>query len=170
VSKIIRLLMQKLIFLFLLSLTFPAHGQNFILPTGEYMDTLTVASPGCTLTWNYNYYYSSYAKYPRNSATLLAEIQTHLKTTAHRYTGSGYVTFHFFVDCQGKVINRIRVTQTDSQYAEHHFEKQLVEDLYRYFKTLKEWKIAKYDSGEPLNYAAYLTFRIQNGKVVAVAP
>ena len=67
-------------------------------------------------------------------------------------------------------MNKTQVLQTDEAYKPKHFQKQFVEQLFTFFKTMKNWKIAKTKTGEPFNYFAFLTFKIQNGKVINIIP
>ncbi len=133
------------------------------------MDTTLRLNPKCPAS--YPYYYSVKAKYPRSSATLLAEARTWLRRRGGRYAGSGYVTFRFGVDCEGQPLPRVQVLQTDAAYQPYRFAPQLVEDLYAYVGSLREWPRAKRPgSGEAVNYIALLSFKITDGQIVAVLP
>jgi hypothetical protein len=97
--------MKLIIILTFSLLTFQAIGQNFILPDGKYMDTTTTDSKDTNcITSPYFYYYSFGAKYPKNSASLLNEAQLFLQKQNAIYSGSGYITLCFNIDCQGKII------------------------------------------------------------------
>jgi len=61
------------------------------------------------------------------------------------------------------------VLQTDANYAAFHFRPELVSELYAFLKTLKDWRTANY-SGHAISYFTYLTFKITDGKIVAVIP
>ena len=87
------------------------------------------------------------------------------------YSGSGYVTFRFVVDCTGRRLPRTQVLQTNAQYQRYRFRPELVEALYAYLNTLTDWHVARSPNGqETANYIAYMAFKISNGKVVAVCP
>ena len=62
-----------------------------------------------------------------------------------------------------------QVLQTDAGYGTTHFRPELVSALYAFLKTLKDWRVATY-SGHAVSYFTYLTFKIADGKVVAVIP
>ena len=145
-----------------------SFGQNYTLPDGEYMDTTNNLKSNCD-TYN-NYYYSLGCKYPKNSTSLLKELQVFLKNKNNRYSGSGYITFHFRIDCEGKPNQKVKVLQTDANYKTYHFDKILVNDLYLFLKTLNEWKIGLAKNGNTYSYLAFITFKIYNGKITNIAP
>ena len=145
-----------------------AQSQKYILPDGEYMDTTYSTDINCK---DYNaYYYQVKGKYPKNSATILKEVLLFLEDEKRIYSGSGYITFRFVIDCQGNLMPKVQVLQTDEKYKDFHFDKNLVTELYNYLVTLKKWTIAKLPNGEPFLYRAFLTFKIQNGKVINIIP
>lgn len=154
--------------LFLLA-CLPSLGQRFVLPSGEYMDTTRVRNTACDQA-GLAPYYSVHGKYPRSSETLLNEVRAFLRQKNQAYRGSGYVTFRFAVDCAGQRRRRVQVLQTDAGYQGFHFRPALVEELYLFLQTLTAWRAATTPTGAPVNYLAYLTFKLHDGKVVAVIP
>ncbi len=144
-------------------------GQNFILPDGEYMDTVSTTAAECRDHRVY-YYYQVGGKYPENSSSMLKEAWAFLKNEKEVYPGSGYISFHFRVDCQGRVERKINVTQTDDKYADYHFDKRLVDILFAFFKTLNKWKIASNIDSVPVSYIAFISFKIKDGKVINIIP
>jgi hypothetical protein len=160
--------MKKLIAVLFLFPAFQVLGQNFVLPDGEYMDTASNQNEKCK---NYNaYFYSVGGKYPENSSSLLKEVQPFLLQEPGNYPGSGYITFRFTVDCEGKLMQRIQVLQTDEKYVSTHFDKSLVNELFAFLKTLDKWKTVKTQDGEAFSYKAFITFKIKNGKVINIIP
>lgn len=160
--------MKYLSTLILLLLWLPGRAQRVLLPGGEYMDTTLVRNAACPKV-DWVRYYSVQGKYPRSSYTLAQEAQAFLQQQKQAYVGSGYVTFQFVVDCAGHRQPRVQVLQTDIQYQPYHFRPELVEILYAYFQTLTEWRVGSIQN-TPVNYIAYLTFKLKDGKVVAVVP
>ncbi|RZK23668.1 MAG: hypothetical protein EOO56_04285 [Hymenobacter sp.] len=146
----------------------PAPAQTIVLPSGEYLDTTSARNPACASA-GWARYYNVQGKYPRSSSTLTQEAQAFLQRRPAAYAGSGYVTFRFAVDCAGHRQPQVQVLQTDAQYQPMHFRPELVAALYTYFQTLTEWRLGTVQH-VPVNYLAYLTFKLQNGKVVAVVP
>lgn len=144
-----------------------ARGQTIVLPSGEYMDTTSTRHSPCAKA-PMAHYYSVEGKYPRSSDTLLREAQAFLKRQKQVYKGTGYVTFRFIVDCAGHRLPRTQVLQTDAQYQRSTFQPELLAALYAYLHTLTDWPVGKGPS--PINYLAYLTFKLKDGQVVAMVP
>lgn len=155
--------------LFCLAASLPGRGQRIVLPDGEFMDTTVGRNPACEKI-GYAPYFSVDGKYPRGSETLAADAQAFLRRNKRSYAGSGYVTFRFAVDCAGFRQPRTQVLQTGAHYQAFRFRPELVKELYAFLQTLKEWRTAATRDGQSANYLAYLTFKIQDGKVVAVIP
>src|SRR6266581_8007814 len=142
---------MKLFLIFIIVLYFtPCSSQNIITKDGEFMDTSSNINPKCapsvaTYTSGYIgsfYYYSYGCKYPRSSATLLKDAKTFLAKKNNPYSGNGYITFRFTIDCEGKMLKKVQVLQTDDSYTHFRFDKRLVNELFDYLNTLTQWKIA----------------------------
>lgn len=162
-------IMKALCILLLLLLTASLHAQNFVTAQGEYMDTTKSISANCAPPYKL-FYYQLKAKYPVSSAILLRESNAFLKQKGGEYTGSGYVTFRFFIDCEG-TMSRVLVMQTDENYKTIHFDKAFVNDLYQYLKTMDQWKKnIDIQDIKNANYIAYISFKIKNGEVVNIIP
>jgi hypothetical protein len=132
------------------------------------MDTTSYQNTKCKD--NNTYYYNIGGKYPESSTSILKEVQLFLKDNQENFIGSGYITFRFKIDCEGKLMQRVQVLQTDEKYKSYHFDKGLVNELFVFLKTLNKWKIAKARNGETLLYNAFLSFKIKNGKVNNLIP
>jgi hypothetical protein len=152
----------------LLLMTNKTFAQNFTLPDGKYMDTTDTQNLKCSKA--YAYFYSVGGKYPKNSASLLKEVQIFLQQKNQTYLNSGYITFRFMVDCEGKPLPKTQVLQTDEKYAAFHFDKNLINELFAFLKTLDKWKITKSKEEDIFSYKAFLTFKIKNGKVINIIP
>jgi len=156
----------------------PSRGQNFITKEGEYMDTSTAINAACGVNaaryvfgdTGPIYYYSAGCKYPKSSTSLLKEAKAFMAKKNNSYSGSGYITFRFIIDCEGHMLKKVRVFQTDESYTNTHFEKMLVNELFDYVKTLDKWKKAGAKTGPAFNYMAFITFKIRNGKVINIIP
>lgn len=160
--------MKLFIITIFLFFAYQSFGQNFVLPDGEYMDTTVNQDEKCK---NYNaYLYSVGGKYPENSSTLLKEVQIFLQQKNKSYSGNGYITFRFSVNCEAKLMEKVEVLQTDEKYVTNHFDKDLVNQLFTFLKSLHKWKTAETKEGEAFSYKAFLTFKIQNGKVINIIP
>ncbi len=154
--------------LLLLTATLCARAQYLPFHGGEYLDTTTTRNPACAKTMTLPYF-AVEGKYPRSSGTLVREATAFLQRGRRKYSGSGYVTFRFVIDCAGFRQPMTQVLQTDAGYMPTHFRPELVGELYAFLKTLKEWRTASY-SGHAVSYFTYLTFKITDGKIVAVIP
>jgi hypothetical protein len=157
------------IFAVLFFTTSKTFSQNYILSEGEYMDTTAVLNDTTCKDYN-NYYYGVGGKYLKSSYTLLKEAQVFLLAQNKMYSGSGYVTFRFMIDCSGKKMKRTQVLQTDANYEAYHFDKVLVSELYDFTNTLDKWHIAKSKDGIAYAYHAFISFKIKNGKIITVIP
>ncbi len=146
-----------------------AIGQNTtFLENALYMDTMSDRTIKCN---NYTaYFYQVGGKYPENSASLLKELLLFQHDKTQFDSGNGNITFRFTVNCEGQVMRKVQVIQTDEKYNLTHFQKPLIDQLFLFFKSLKKWKIVKDRNAEPLNYHAFITFKIKNGKVTNIIP
>lgn len=160
--------MKLIKFIICLFLSAQIFGQNSMIDGDEYIDTMSDQNLKCKTQTVY--FYQIGGKYPENAATLLEELALFQQRKNQINTGSGNITFRFTVDCEGQVMKKLQVLQTDEIYRPYRFEKELVDQLYLFFKTLKKWKVGKLKNGEPVNYFAFMTFKIKNGKVVNVIP
>jgi hypothetical protein len=157
-----------LLCLFLLATSASARAQYLLFHGGEYLDTTTAHNPACAKVPT-AHYFSVGGKYPRSSETLAAEANAYLRRKSQRPAGSGYITFRFMIDCAGFRQPMTQVLQTDAGYVPTHFRPDLVGELYAFMKTLKDWRVATHNN-QAFNYFTYLTFKITDGKVVAVIP
>lgn len=157
-----------LLFCLLLSPILSARAQYLSFHGGEYLDTTTTHNPACAKAMTLPYFAVD-GKYPRSSATLVREATSFLQRGNHKFSGSGYVTFRFVIDCAGFRQPMTQVLQTDANYMAINFRPELVSELYAFLKTLKEWRVASHN-GQSVSYFTYLTFKITDGKVVAVIP
>lgn len=132
------------------------------------MDTTSLRNPRCGAP--FYQYYQVKGKYPASSGTLAQQAQAFLQQRKRNYTGSGLITFRFAIDCEGKRLPWTKVFQTDAAYRPTHFAPALVEELYAFLQTLPNWPRASGANREPANYLTLLSFRIRDGKVVAVTP
>ena len=144
------------------------QAQYLTFHEGEYLDTTITRNPACAKTMTLPYFAVD-GKYPRSSPTLVREVTAFLLRGNHKFSGDGYVTFRFMVDCAGFRQPMTQVLQTDAGYGATHFRPELVSALYAFLKTLKDWRVATY-SGYAVSYFTYLSFKITDGKVVAVIP
>ena len=127
--------------------------QNFVLPVGEYMDTTSIQNEKCKNS--IQYFYSVAGKYPQSSSTLLKDVQVFLQQKNKVYFNSGYITFRFIIDCEGKPTPKTQVLQTDEKYITTHFDKELVNELFAFLKTMDKWNIAASKEGAIFSYKSF---------------
>lgn len=144
-----------------------AQAQRIRVGDEEFMDTTSSHVAACAKAPVVRYYQVA-GKYPRSPATLLHEAQAFLRERGGVYSGSGYVTFRFIIDCQGHREPRTQVLETDRHYQRTTFAPELVAGLYAFLQTLTAWQVGK--APVPVRYITYLNFKVQDGKVVAVTP
>jgi hypothetical protein len=116
------------------------------------------------------YYYSVRGKYPESSETIRKQALEYLMTTHRVYSGSGYITFRFYIDHNGHMLKRVQVLQTDSLYKEYEFPNDLVIDLFNFLKTLHAWKPAQDIPHVPPYYINLMSYKIQDGTLVDIIP
>ena len=159
--------MKKIFLLTLTLLSIQAKAQFDIaqldnLYDGEIIDS-TVTKNLMLYEDFYPYYYSFKAKYPESTQTLLVNCQKFLKNKIFELKGSGYITFTFMIDNEGK-INYVKYTQIDEFYKATKFNKKAVLAIYDFIKTLDKWKKARYHDEEnnPISYITFMSFKIEN--------
>jgi hypothetical protein len=148
------------------------HSGNIVhyiyLGPNVYMDTLwnEHVRPDSILV----YFYSIRGKYPESSETIKEKASIFLKNSGHIYSGSGYVTFRFFIDSTGHMLKRIQLFQTDEFYKNYVFEETLISDLYTFLRTMQSWKPAPSLPGIPRYYVSLISFKIHEGSLVNIIP
>lgn len=115
------------------------------------------------------YYYSVNGKYPMSSASLLEETHKFLGNMKP-VKGSGYITLRFTINCRGKMGKDIEVLQVDNGYNKSVFDVALVDKLKAFVRTLDKWNVGTFEDGTPLAYLGFLSFKINEGKVVNITP
>jgi len=81
---------------------------------------------------------------------------------------SGFLTIRFIVNCEGKT-GRYRVQGMNNDYKEKIFNKDLTNQLLSLTKQLDGWLVGE-DEGKIFDYYQYLTFKIENGKLIEIMP
>lgn len=133
------------------------------------MDTTLNLRKNCFDTKGESYYYSYDAKYPQSSTMIQKNATAFLNNKNTKLVGSGYITFQFRVNCAGE-ISYVKLMQTDENYQPMKFKEDIVQSLYEFTKSLKDWKRVKYKNTIPLSYTAFISYKIRHGQIVAVIP
>lgn len=160
-----QLLVTCLLLLFCIS----AKAQIPRRDNGEWVDSVLVLGKDCAPVLPV-YYYDLEIKYPVSSARLLDRVIAQIADHENESIESGYITFQFFVNCEGKT-SRFRLFQTDMNYKPYRFHTDLVNALFEFTKGLDRWPHEIEAHGiSRLNYFAYVSYKIKNGMPVAVIP
>ena len=81
---------------------------------------------------------------------------------------TGFVTIRFVVNCKGES-GMFRIHSTDLLLNKFNFKKEVINQLIKETKKLKDWKIAEYN-GNTYDYYQYLTYKLIHGEIVDIAP
>ncbi len=81
---------------------------------------------------------------------------------------TGFLTIRFIVNCEGKT-GRFRVQGMDTSYHAKEFSKELVNDILTLTKKLDGWIVGEIE-GLKTDYYQYLTFKLENGKLIEIMP
>lgn len=90
-----------------------------------------------------------------------------LKLSASK-NANGYVTIRFLVNCEGKT-GLFRTQQMNENYTEENFDKDFIQKLLNFTKSLNGWT-PKEVQGLKSDYYQYLTYKITDGKVSEILP
>lgn len=99
------------------------------------------------------------------------KINEHFKEglkTKEQKDESGFLTIRFIVNCGGKT-GRYRVQGMNNEYKEKAFNENLTSQLLSLTKKLDGWMVGEYE-GKTYDYYQYLTFKIENGKLIEIMP
>ena|SRR5688572_25018356 len=81
---------------------------------------------------------------------------------------NGLIRIRFIVNCEGKA-GRFRVLQSDYNYQEKNFNKEIVSQLLNITKEIENWEVFKRNE-VPVDYYMYLIFKITDGQLTEILP
>jgi hypothetical protein len=81
---------------------------------------------------------------------------------------SGYLTFRFVVNCEGKG-GRYMVIQNDLDFKPKEFDEELTSHLFTITQDLKEWRPVILEN-ESRDYYMYITYKLLDGKIIEILP
>jgi len=118
---------------------------------------------------DYGFQYYNDSKGYQYNGEKIAIIQAldHLKLSSSQKI-NGSVTIRFLVNCEGKT-GLFRVQQMDENYIRANFDKEFVEKILDFTKSLNGWLPKEYQ-GHKIDYYQYLTYKIENGKIAEILP
>ncbi|MFM7429088.1 MAG: hypothetical protein KA713_06600 [Chryseotalea sp. WA131a] len=90
--------------------------------------------------------------------------------TKYNYKGndSGYLTFRFVVNCKG-LAGRYQIVENDLDFKPKQLNQDLVQHLFTITQELKDWKQLVWEK-EPRDYYMYITYKLQDGKIIEILP
>lgn len=81
---------------------------------------------------------------------------------------NGLIRIRFIVNCEGKA-GRFRVLQSDYDYQEKNFYKEIVSQLLNITKEIENWEVFKRNEVR-VDYYMYLIFKITDGQLTEILP
>jgi hypothetical protein len=81
---------------------------------------------------------------------------------------NGLIRIRFIVNCEGKA-GRFRVLQSDYDYQEKEFDKEIVSQLLNITEGIENWEVFKRNE-VPVDYYMYLIFKITDGQLKEILP
>jgi len=106
-------------------------------------------------------------KYPGEKSRILNTFKAKYKPVAD-HTQNGYIRIRFVVNCEGNA-GRFRILQSDYDYKEIQFDKNIVGQLLEITKEIENWEILYYNE-IPVDYYLYLIFKINDGQLTEIVP
>jgi hypothetical protein len=91
-----------------------------------------------------------------------------LKKYSVQLKESGYLTFRFVVNCEGKA-GRYMIIQNNLDLEPKVFDEDLTSQLLTITQGLKEWRPVVLEN-EPRDYNMYITYKLLNGKIIEILP
>jgi len=88
--------------------------------------------------------------------------------TGNTFNDSGYLNFRFLVNCDGNP-GWFEIIQMNLNLEEKELNPKMVDSLFSFSALPKNWAQLEFQE-EPGNYYMYVSYRIENGKVVEIIP
>lgn len=133
------------------------------------IDTILIKGNSCG-TFKTMEYFSVHGKYPESTHSLLQKVRKAIVDNNVAIKQNGFITFRFTVNCEG-IPSAYKLFMTNEYYQTQQFDKELVQVLFGFVKSLKEWKARPTNgknTAEYYNY--YLSFQLKDGKIISLAP
>lgn len=81
---------------------------------------------------------------------------------------NGLIRIRFIVNCEGKA-GRFRVLQSDYNFQEKEFDKEIISQLLSITKGIDSWVVLQRDD-VPVDYYMYLIFKVADGQLTDILP
>lgn len=82
---------------------------------------------------------------------------------------SGWLTIRFVVNCEGRT-GWFRVKGVDRTYQPKKFDTAIEQQLLTLTKELNGWIVGKNEAGQAFDYYQYLTFKLEDGRLLEILP
>lgn len=145
-----------------------AQSQLIHLPDGTYIDSTGKMDTLCKDLGIY--YFQVGAKYPMSSDALLQKLNAMNGSQTGLGNKSGWITFQFMIDCEGKLVRKVKLIQTDANHKAADFPMEGIDKLYQFILSLDGWKPATLQNGKYYPYHSFFSFKINHGKVERIIP
>ncbi|MEM7549533.1 MAG: hypothetical protein AAF363_07660 [Bacteroidota bacterium] len=106
-------------------------------------------------------------RYIHTKQAMLDTIKAHLDESK-LFDQSGRLVFRFVVNCEGKA-GRFIAEGYDMSYQKMTFRQETIDHLFDIFQKLKEWRPTVI-RGKARDAYFYITFNLENGKIVNILP
>jgi hypothetical protein len=159
--------MTRLIIIFLLAMPHSLLAQQKMLGAGKYPfdSTCKLCDTGKWIPE----YYSLRIKYPLSSEAILNNAKAALVQYRTPFSGTGWVTIRFIVDCKGKP-GCFHIYQVDENYLPAKFRVPFISALQIFLvEQMDAWPVG-YVKNAATDYYAYVTFKIKDGRIENIIP
>jgi hypothetical protein len=116
------------------------------------------------------YYFQVGAKYPMSSDALLQKLNAMSGPELGLGNMNGWITFQFMIDCEGKLVRKVKLIQTDANHKATDFPMEGIDKLYQFILSLNGWKRATLPNNITCPYHTFFSFKINHGKVERIIP
>jgi hypothetical protein len=123
----------------------------------------------CNPDESFQYYnFSKGFQYKGEKYEILELFKNLFKSDLKLLHETGYITIRFLVNCEGDT-GLFRIQQMNNNYKRIFFNKNTVDTIMSFVKSLNNWPIQEYD-GKKVDYYQYLTFKLENGIITEILP
>lgn len=116
--------------------------------------------------YSFQYYDSNGFQYKGEKIAIIRALEK--QNISGEKSTNGYITIRFVVNCEGNT-GMFRMQKLDKNYKEIHLDEKLGEQLLNFTKSLNGW-LPKIIQNKPVDYYQYLTYKIEDGKIVEILP
>jgi hypothetical protein len=150
-----------------------ALGSPYLAHVGNILPDSTLDDPAFAVCFeNYHTQYYSFdpgtAGYTGEKPAIEAYFQERFQYDKSSAKENGYITVRFIVNCKGQT-GRFRTKEIGLNYKPKTFRGGISAHLLDLTRNMKGWQPGTYKGGQ-YDYYQYLTFTIENGKILRITP